>query len=413
MNIFARLLSKIRGERDAPMEKTVLKMITDDGRSFFSWDGKLYKSDIVRAAIRPKAKAIGKLCAKHIRETIMPDGSKDVKINPEAYIKFLLSEPNPYMTGQMLYEKMGFQLQLNGNAFAVVFYDENGLPCEIYPIPAAFAEAKYDDLGRLKIKFIFQNGRQAEFPYSQLIHIRGDFCDNNIFGDSPATALTQLMEVVTTADQGIVKAIKNSAVVRWLLKYKQALKPADLKNNAKEFAANYLSIENAQVGVAATDNKADIERVEPKDFVPNASQSDRYVQRIYSLIGTNTKIVQASYTEDEWNSYYESEIEPIATQFSDQYSLRLFTRRQRAFGNRIYFESSNLVCASISTKLNLLQMVDRGALTPNEWRAVFNMAPVEGGDKPIRRLDTRTTEETDGAAAADGQKAIAKRSDKE
>ena len=59
MNIFARLLSKIRGERDAPMEKTVLKMITDDGRSFFSWDGKLCKSDIVRAAIRPKAKAIG------------------------------------------------------------------------------------------------------------------------------------------------------------------------------------------------------------------------------------------------------------------------------------------------------------------------------------------------------------------
>lgn len=406
MGILSRLWSKIRGERDAPAEKTVLKMITDDGRNFFSWDGKLYKSDIVRAAIRPKAKAIGKLCAKHIRESIMPDGSVDMKINPEPYIKFLLSEPNPYMTGQMLYEKMGFQLQLNGNAFAVVFYDGNGLPCEIYPVPAAFAEAKYDDMGRLTIKFTFQNGRQSEFPYSQLIHIRGDFYSNNIFGDSPAAALAQLMEVVTTADQGIIKAIKNSAVVRWLLKYKQALKPSDLKNNAKEFAENYLSIENDSIGVAATDSKADIERVEPKDFVPNASQSDRYVNRIYSLLGTNDRIVQAKYTEDEWNSYYEAEIEPYATQFSDQYSLRLFTRRQRAFGNRIYFESSNLVCASISTKLNLLQMVDRGALTPNEWRAVFNLAPVEGGDKPIRRLDTRTTEETDGAAAEQDKKKI-------
>ena len=38
---------------------------------------------------------------------------------------------------------------------------------------------------------------------------------------------------------------------------------------------------------------------------------------------------------------------------------------------------------------HLLQLVDRGALTPNEWRRAFNLAPVDGGDKPIRRLDTQ------------------------
>ncbi len=27
-------------------------------------------------------------------------------------------------------------------------------------------------------------------------------------------------------------------------------------------------------------------------------------------------------------------------------------------------------------------------MTPNEWRATLNMAPIEGGEKPIRRLDT-------------------------
>lgn len=35
-------------------------------------------------------------------------------------------------------------------------------------------------------------------------------------------------------------------------------------------------------------------------------------------------------------------------------------------------------------------MVDRGAMTPNEWREVLNLPPVEGGDKPLRRLDTVT-----------------------
>jgi hypothetical protein len=56
----------------------------------------------------------------------------------------------------------------------------------------------------------------------------------------------------------------------------------------------------------------------------------------------------------------------------------------------------SLQYASMSTKLNLLQMVDRGAMTPNEWRRVMNMAPIEGGDKPIRRLDTAVVKEGGG-----------------
>lgn len=395
MGIFQRIRNFFIKNNDVPTQ-TTFQMMRDYGNGFYSYNGKLYQSDIVRAALRPKAHAVGKLVAKHVRTTILPDGTKDIKVNPEAYISFLLSEPNPYMTGQMMQEKLANQLSLNSNAFALVVYDNNGYPIEIYPIPAVTCDTKYDTVGRLYLRFTFQNGTTAEFPYSQIIHLREDFCSNDIFGESKAPAIAQLMEIVTTSDQGIVNAIKNSAVVQWLLKYTNSLKPSDLKRNAKEFAENYLSIESDSIGVAAVDAKADIIRVEPKEYVPNAAQSDRVVSRIYSLLGTNEKIVQSRYTEDEWNSYYEAEIEPWALQMSDQWSLRLFTRRARAFGNRIYFESANLACASISTKLNLREMVDRGAMTPNEWRATFNMAPVEGGDKPIRRLDTRTTEETDG-----------------
>ena len=57
-------------------------------------------------------------------------------------------------------------------------------------------------------------------------------------------------------------------------------------------------------------------------------------------------------------------------------------------------EAYSLQCASLTTKLNLVQMVDRGALTPNEWRSILNLVPIEGGDKPIRRLDTETVNET-------------------
>ena len=48
---------------------------------------------------------------------------------------------------------------------------------------------------------------------------------------------------------------------------------------------------------------------------------------------------------------------------------------------------------SMTHKLALVAMVDRGAMLPNEWRQVLNLAPIEGGDVPIRRLDTAPTTE--------------------
>ena len=361
---------------------TRYEMIVDKGNGFYTWNGNLYQSDIVRSCIRPKAKAIGKLVPKHIRNS-----TEGFSINPEPYIRFLLEDPNPYMPGQVLFEKITTQLELNNNAFIYIHRDENGYPMELYPIIANSMDALYDKEGYLYIRFYMRNGKMVTYPYEDIIHIRKDFNENDIFGDSPTKALTSLMEIVNTTDQGIVKAVKNGGIIRWLLKFNQTLRPEDMEEQTKKFTNTFLNIENSG-GAAATDAKFDAKQVEPKDYVPNATQTEKTVQRIYSFFNTNEKIVQSKYTEDEWISYFEAEIEPLAMQLSNEFTRKLFTRRERGFGNKIVFEASNLQYASISTKLNLVQMVDRGALTPNEWREALNLHPIEGGDEPIRRLDT-------------------------
>lgn len=364
---------------------SVITMVTTYGESFFSWNGKLYESDIVRACIRPKVKAIGKLEPKHIRS----DSENGIVVNPEPYLRFLLEEPNPYMTGQQMQQKVETQLCLNNNAFILIVRDVNGYPMQLYPVPCTSAEAIYNDSGELFLKFQYRNGKSGTFPYGDIIHLKQDYNENDIFGESPAKALSQMMEVIGTIDQGIVKAIKNSSVVRWLLKFNQSMRPEDVKKNVDEFIKNYLSTETDTFGAAGADAKADVQRIEPKDFVPNAAQSDRTIERIYSFFNTNKKIVQSTWTEDEWNAYYEAEIEPDAIQWGQTFTQKLFSRRERGYGNQIVFEASNLQCASLNTKLQFMAMVDRGAMTPNEWRAVVNMAPVQGGDEPIRRLDTQ------------------------
>jgi phage portal protein BeeE len=104
--------------------------------------------------------------------------------------------------------------------------------------------------------------------------------------------------------------------------------------------------------------------------------------------------VQSKYNEDEWISYYEARIEPDAMQLSGEYTRKLFSRKERGFGNKIVFEASNLQYASMQTKLNLVQFVDRGMMTPNEVREIMNLAPIEGGDNVLLRKDTGVIKET-------------------
>jgi HK97 family phage portal protein len=371
------------GKKPAQTQRTRFELISDNGGGFYSWNGILYKSDIVRACIRPKAKAIGKLIAKHIR-----DNSNEFKVNPDVNIRFLLEEPNPLMTGQMMQEKLATQLELNHNAFAYIKRDPIGYASEIYPIPCTTVEVIEGVYGDVFLKFFFPNGKQMTIPYADIIHLRKDFSTNDIFGDTPNEVLAGLMEVINTTDQGIVKAIRNSAVIKWILKFKSVLKKEDRDIQVKDFVDNYLSMDSTSVGAAASDPRYEIEQVEPKSYVPNAEQMKETLQRIYSFFNTNEKIVQSKYSEDEWVSYFESEVEPLAMQLSGEYTRKLFTRRERGFGNKIIFEASSLQHASLKTKLNLMQMVDRGAMVPNEWRKVMNLGPIEGGDKPIRRLDT-------------------------
>lgn len=375
--------------KKSPATQTRFELVTERGNGTYMWDGKIFESDIIRSCVRPTAVAVGKAVPKHIRS-----GKDGLQVNPEPYMRFLLEEPNPYMSCQQFLEKMARQRELSGNAFAVIARDYDGLPCGLYPLDAFSVEAAYDSGGELYLTFSLLNGTRQKFPYSDIIHLRRDYYNNDIFGAPSLETLKPLLNVVSTVDSSIIKAVKNSGLVRWLLKYNSAIRDEDLTASARKFAENYLSTSADGLGVAATDSKADATQVKTDDYVPNAAIIDRTTARFYNHFGTSSAIVQSNYNEDQWNAFYESTVEPILIDLGQELTRKLFTRNERSFGNRIIFEAANLQYASMTTKLSLSQMVDRGALTPNEWREVMNKAPIPGGDTALLRKDTGTVIET-------------------
>lgn len=388
MSIISRIKNALTSRRVSGVE-----LMTSDTRGIYAWSGSVYRSDIVRACIRPTVSAVGKLTPKHIMETTSADGSRDIRVNPSNAVRFLLEEPNQYMTMQAMLEKMAAQLLLNGNAFAVIQRDDYGNAIAIYPIAARSVDAIYSASGQLSLRFGLADGRYFTFAYDDVVHLRSGFNENELFGSPLAPTLAPLLDVVTTTDQGIINAVRNGGAIRWLLKFKSVLPPSDMKRQTDEFARTWLSSNNSS-GVAAVNTMADAQQVSTHDYVPQADVIDRTTARIYALFGVSQDIVSGKPAESAAQAFFDSCIEPIERQLSAEFTRKLFSRRERAFGNRIVFEASAWDSASLDTKLKLSDMVDRGALTPNEWRQAFNLAPVPGGDDPIRRLDTAPVSDT-------------------
>jgi len=148
------------------------------------------------------------------------------------------------------------------------------------------------------------------------------------------------MEVVTTIDQGIIKAIRNSNVIKWILKFTQSLRPEDIRREVKRFTEEYLSIESETGGAVGTDAKADIQQVEPKSYVPDDKQMEKTVQRVYSFFNTNEKIVQSQFDEDEWNAFYESVIEPVAIQLGQEFTRNFLQGGKEDSGTKLFLNLS-------------------------------------------------------------------------
>ena len=393
MGIVSRIKNMIK---DRNPTETIVKLVRESGNGVYTWNGELLDYADIRAMIRPFTQAAGKFDAKHIRETVDKNGQKDIKVNPEPYIRILLAEPNPMMTGAAFRQRMAWQYMLKNNAFAYIVRDANGFAIGIYLLEWTGVEALLDDQRRLYLRFNLKTGKQAVISYEDVIHVARDVGDNELFGSPNQKALETLMEVAGASDRSIIQAVKNGGAIKWLLKYTRGMRPEELKTRAKEFAKSFLDTENSEdgsIGVAATGADAEAKQVEPHDYVPNAMIMGNINKRLMAYFGTNEKIINSSYTEDEWNAYFENVIEPFAQAMAEEFTRKIFSRQERARGNRIAMDSTSLQYASMSSKLNLVQMVDRGALTPNEWRQILNLPPIEGGEKPIRRLDTQPVKE--------------------
>ena len=186
----------------------------------------------------------------------------------------------------------------------------------------------------------------------------------------------------------MANAIKSTANLRGILKSTKAmLSDEDVKRSKDRFVSDYMSMTNTS-GIASLDSTQDFSPLELKPALANYKSVEELRLNIYRYFGMNEDVLTSQATGDKWQAFYEGKIEGFLLALGLELTNKIFTDRERGFKNEVLFESNRIAYLSIQDKLNLVQMVDRGSLTPNEWREALNLAPIKGGDEPIRRLDT-------------------------
>lgn len=362
---------------------TAAKLVNEPMMGGFSlYGGDAYSNDVFREAVDAIARNAGKLKASHvIRYSDHERIDGDCKLN-----RLLQVRPNSFMTAYDLIYKTVTRLFLYNNAFVYIDRDERGNVRAFYPITASHVDILSDGAGSLFCGFMLRDGRRVTLPYDDIVHLRRFYNESEILGEDNS-AIASGIELAEVQNAGVEAAIKTGASVRGILSFEQIMSPSKLKSEKEAFVADYLSMDNSG-GVIAVDQKMNYQPLDHKPVLLDADQAKEIRDKIYSYLGVSEAIVSSSYTEDQYSAFYESVLEPIALQLSQEFSGKLFNDRERAFGNAIVFEAGRLQYTSNSTKVQLIaQLAPYGLLSINQALEILNLPSVPDGDRRLQALN--------------------------
>lgn len=349
--------------------------------AMFSGFGRdIYADELVRSCIRALAEHSSKANVKCVRR----DGKN--KIAGDKRLERLIQyRPNMYMNGKDFIYKIRTRLELDNTAFIFIERDTTGKCIGLYPLPKASIEA-VENNGFLFIVFNFANGKKSVLPWDDLAVLRKDYNNSDIYGDLNSPILSTL-ELLETTNQGLSNAIKSTANLRGILKSTKAmLSDDDVKKSKERFVADYMNLEN-EGGIASLDATQDFTPITMQPQIANYKHIEELRNNIYRYFGVNDDVLMSKVSGESWESFYEAKLEPFLIALGLELTNKIFSDREKGFGNEIIFEANRLQYASTSAKMAMTNLIDRGILTVNEYREILNLAPVEGGDVRLIRKE--------------------------
>lgn len=376
------LLSMIFGndkKEVEPISSEQLELVEGNKAVFTPYKGDFYNDPDVLACVDAIARNGAKMHPRHIRSYFSKEENREKLENvKENLYRILAKQPNEVQNAYKFYYQVLTNLELYNNAFIYMQRNENLKITGLYPLN--YNEIKlYEYQGEVWIKFVFGRSKARFVPYKDCLHLTRFVSEDGLFGGN-TLPIRKVLDIKHILDEGIINAIKTTQSIKGVIKSTKAmLKPEDVKKMRDQFVNDFINSRNNKSGIGGLDATTDFTPVKIEPTTASDSQTKQIDNKVLNYFGVSENIIQSNYTEDEWNAFYESVLEPIGLQMSLEFSNKIFTPTEKAFGNEILFESNRLQYASNKTKIELVRFAGN-IMKVNELREIFNLAPEEGGD---------------------------------
>lgn len=358
------VFEKIFGRREPPTKAAAeaFRLLEGYTPTFRTWQGSLYESDLIRAALD----AHGRHAAK-LQQNIQGSAKPNLRAR-------LAYQPNEFQTWPQFLYRLAVTLYAKNTAFIAPVLGEYGETNGIFGIVPDRWEL-VEDRGTPYIRFHFKNRKAIAVELWRVGIMTRYQMDNELFGDSNE-ALKPTLDLIALQRQGIEEGIKNGATFRFMATSSNWSKDEDLAKERKRFDLHNFRGESGGVLLWPNTFK-DIKQITQEAYKVDADQLKIIRENVFDYFAVNDDVIQNKAYGDAWLAFYEGAVEWFAIQASDVITKMLFTERERQFGNRIFFTSNRLQYMSNSDKLNAIsQFADRGLMTRNELREILNLAPM-------------------------------------
>lgn len=348
------------------------KTLTAYQPHFTTWGGELYESALVRSAIDARARHVSKL-------KVEIQGSARPTLQTKLRLK-----PNNWQTWSQFLYRTSTILDMHNTVVIVPVYDDLMNPVGYYPVlPVRCEIVEFE--GTPFLRYEFSGGLKATTYLEECAILTKFQYRSDFFGESN-TALTPTMKMIHMDNQAVEEAVKNGATYRFMAKVGNFTKVEDLKKERQRFNESAFRSDDSSGILLFPNTYNDIRQIEQSSYTVPEAELNEIRTNVYNYFAVNEDVLQSKAFGDSWSAFYESVIEPFAIQFSETMSQAMFSDKERAMGSLLMASSNRLQYMTTQEKLNVsAQMADRGILSFNEIREIWNLPPIEGGDRRIIR----------------------------
>jgi len=368
--------------RRGPNNRKLAPMINGYAPIFSQFGTNIYASDVVQQALKCIVDEVKKLNPRHVRMT----GSDPIPVR--STVADVLANPNPLMTTAEFLEKVTWLLMLNYNAFIIpVYYTwtdantgaERRYYESLWPIKPSDVFFIEDASGRLFVQFYFANGEQTTLPYDDVIHIKYNYSVNDYMGGDESgqpdhKPLLKTLQLNESLLKGVAKAMNASYSINGIVKYNTLLDDGKTEAALRELERK---LANSESGFLPLDLKAEFIPLERRTELVDADTLKFIDEKILRSWGVPLAILTGDYTKEQYNAFYQKTLEPIIIEMSQALTKKLFTTRERAFGNKIELYPKDLIFMTVAQTIEMVTLLSNtGAMYENEKRAAFGLPPL-------------------------------------